>query len=76
MALSTQARLIWLEEIAVAVKLVGAAGGDTLKVAVTDVLADKVTEHVVTVPVQAPDQPPKTEPAAAAAVNVTDVPEV
>jgi hypothetical protein len=44
-----------------------------LKVAVTDLAADIVTEHVP-VPVQLPLQPAKVEPAAGVAVNVTAVP--
>src|SRR5262252_3311058 len=44
-----------------------------LKVAVTDWAADSETVQVP-VPVQAPLQPPKVEPLAAAAVRVTEVP--
>jgi len=44
-----------------------------LNVAVTDVLALTVTRHEA-VPVQAPDQPAKVDPAAATAVSVTTVP--
>ena len=48
-------------------------GGAEVKVAVTLVLALRVTTHAP-VPVQAPDQPVKVEPVLAAAVNVTGVP--
>jgi len=47
------------------------AKDDCTKLAVTEVAAVTVT---VQVPVQPPLQPVKVEPAAAAAVNVTDVP--
>ena len=44
-----------------------------MNVAVTEVLAVRVTAHVL-VPVQAPDQPTNVEPALGAAVSVTVVP--
>jgi len=44
------------------------------KVAVTDCAWLIATVQVVAVPVHAPDQPVKVEPAAGAAVRVTDVP--
>src|SRR5262249_57176669 len=47
---------------------------DGRKLAVTDVAAFTVTVHAVAVPVQPPLQPVKVEPAAGAAVKVTDVP--
>jgi len=43
-------------------------------VAVADFAVVMLTVQVVAVPVQAPDQPVKLEPAAGAAVSVTDVP--
>jgi hypothetical protein len=45
-----------------------------VKVAVTEWFALICTVHVP-VPVQAPDQPEKTEPAVACAVRVTEVPD-
>lgn len=45
-----------------------------LNVAVTARAAVMATVHVVVVPVQAPLQPANTEPAAGAAVSVTDAP--
>lgn len=45
-----------------------------VNVAVTDLTALIVTLHVPVMFVQAPDQPVKTEPDAAVAVNVTAVP--
>ena len=42
--------------------------------AVADFAVVMLTVQVVAVPVQAPDQPVKLEPAAGAAVSVTDVP--
>ena len=46
----------------------------TLKVAVTDVAAFMVTEHVPVPEHPPPLQPAKVEPPAGAAVSVTDVP--
>jgi hypothetical protein len=46
---------------------------EELKVAVTEVAAERVTVHVP-VPVQAPDQPANVDPEAAVAVSVTAVP--
>lgn len=51
----------------------GGDGGKTLNAAFTDVAAFTVTTHAP-VPVHAPVQPAKVEPAAAVAVNVTEVP--
>ena len=48
--------------------------GDFLKFVLTDVAAFIVTVQVEAAPLHAPDQPAKVEPAAAAAVSVTDVP--
>ena len=52
------------------------ATGSSANVAVTDFAALIETTHVAAVPVQAPLQPVKLEPAAAAAVSVTFVPSV
>jgi hypothetical protein len=46
-----------------------------VKLAVHLLLALVVTDAVVAVPVQSPDQPAKIEPAAGAAVNLTTVPD-
>jgi hypothetical protein len=48
-------------------------GVEVLNVAVTEVLAVRVTAHVL-VPVQAPDHPTNVEPALGVAVSVTGVP--
>jgi hypothetical protein len=48
-------------------------GGVALNVAVTEVLAVRVTAHAP-VPVHPPDQPTNVEPGEGEAVNVTDVP--
>jgi hypothetical protein len=53
----------------------GAEGGIMLKTAFTDLAASTVTTQEP-VPVHAPLQPANVEPAAADAVNVTDVPGV
>ncbi|MEM4382086.1 MAG: hypothetical protein QXX19_07640 [Candidatus Caldarchaeum sp.] len=45
--------------------------GRTLKVAVTDLSAFIMIEHVLLVPLQAPLQPLKVEPESAVAVKVT-----
>ena len=47
-----------------------------LKVAVTLRACDNETEHVVALPEHAPPQDAKVEPALAAAVNVTEEPDV
>jgi hypothetical protein len=52
---------------------VKSCGGTALNVAVTDLAASIVTVHPP-VPVQSPDQPANSEPTAAVAVSVTDVP--
>jgi hypothetical protein len=48
-------------------------GAEVLNVAVTEVLAVRVTAHVL-VPLQAPDQPTNVEPVLGVAVSVTNVP--
>jgi hypothetical protein len=54
--------------------VVSGGGGAVLNVAVTDRDSLIVRSQVVVVPVQAPLQPPKTEPALAVAVSCTPVP--
>jgi len=58
------------------IKYLGGGGGGRLNVAVTLLLLFIAKVQVEEVPEQAPDQPAKTEPEAAVAVKVTEVPVV
>ena len=60
--------------VSVPARVVVSAYWMTANVAVTDCAWLIATVQVVAVPVQAPDQPVKLEPAVGAAVRVTDVP--
>ena len=71
--LSGVARFHPFAHIIVIVSDEGANGAAGLNVAVTDFAASMVTVHVA-VPVHAPLQPVKIEPAAAVAVSVTEAP--
>ena len=71
--LSGVAHFLPPDHIIVIVSDEGDAGAAWLNVAVTDFAASIVTVHVA-VPVHAPLQPVKMEPAAAVAVSVTEAP--